>query len=164
MAAKEGQVGYVTGATLFFMCIRLSDGKLLNDADGSFATAPADPYVALSEHGAVKGVYTFSESRTVWTDGKYLFAFYERKGGSPAPATDPLISVSGIEVLDDAEYTLTGVNAGSLTGLVAVFQKLRQELLRLTESGEDVKKKLGSVLGTLSQVENFARRGKDAAV
>jgi len=67
---------YVTGATITFRIFRFADSFWLNDADGTFAAAPADIDVATAEIGTT-GVYYKSEARVAWNDGEYLMIAVE---------------------------------------------------------------------------------------
>ena len=98
-----------TGLTLYAIIERDADGYLLDDADGSFAAAPADPYVALTEHATVKRTYRKDESRLPWLDGAYNVWVYEQAGGSPSPVADSLVVslrlyVRNDQVVSEAEY------------------------------------------------------------
>jgi hypothetical protein len=44
-----------TGKTVYAIIRREADSFRLNDADGAFATAPADPYLSLAEDAVIKG-------------------------------------------------------------------------------------------------------------
>lgn len=79
-----------TAQTVYCIVRRESDGYLLNDADGAFAAAPSDPYVTLTEHATIKGLYEKSESRTAWEPDQYTVYVYDQTGGSPAPVSDTL--------------------------------------------------------------------------
>lgn len=100
-----------TGKTVYAIVRREVDSFRLDDADGSFAASPADPYLSLTEDSVIKGRYEVSESRTVWDDGDYTAAIYKQSGGSPAPTSDQLIGTWEISVLADVPITL---NAGSV--------------------------------------------------
>lgn len=106
MATKHLIHNDETGLTVYAIIVRESDGYLLNDADGTFAVAPADPYLALTEHSTVKGRYKVEESRQVWTDGRYSTTIYSQVGGSPAPVTDTVIGSGEMYVVSDAEIIL----------------------------------------------------------
>ncbi|MEW6115675.1 MAG: hypothetical protein AB1553_02085 [Nitrospirota bacterium] len=95
-----------TGKTVYAIVRRETDSYRLNDADGSFAEAPADPYLALAEDSVIKGRYEVSESRAAWNDGKYTVAIYKQTGGSPAPASDTLIGSGEIYIISDTEIDL----------------------------------------------------------
>lgn len=101
--AKIFIAGYATGATAYCIVRRDADAFLLDDADGAFADAPADPFVAMSEDATMKGLYTLSESRAAWDDGAYTIAVYITSG-SPAPATDTLIALSQFSINSDSVY------------------------------------------------------------
>ena len=92
-----------TGKTIYSIIKREADGFLLNDADGTFSAAPADPYLSLSEHATIKGLYEVSESRAVWNDGRYTVTIYKQSGGSPAPASDTVVGGGEIVIKDDLE-------------------------------------------------------------
>jgi hypothetical protein len=108
VVAKTITIGYVTGKTVYCMIRKDSNGYLLNDADGAFANAPADPYILLTEHATLKGMYTLVESRVAWADGIYTVAVYSTTG-SPSPAADSLIGLSEATISDDY-LTGTGTN------------------------------------------------------
>ena len=95
-----------TGKTVYCIVRREADGYLLNDVDGSFAAAPADPYLTLPENATIKGRYEASESRTVWNDGRYTLAIYKQAGGSPAPVSDTIIGTGEIVIENDLEVYL----------------------------------------------------------
>ena len=92
-----------TGSTVYGIVERSADGYLLNDSDGSFAAAPADPYLSFTEHSVIKGRYSLSESRSVWTDGLYTCAIYLQSGGSPVPASDNIIGNGQLLIVNDME-------------------------------------------------------------
>ena len=102
----------MTALTLYCIIRREADGYLLNDADGSFANAPADPYISMSEDATIKGMYELSESRTVWTDGKYSVVVYRQSGVSPVPASDIVIGGDPMEIKSDTE--VVNVNAETI--------------------------------------------------
>lgn len=91
------------GKTVYCIIRREADGFLLNSADGTFAASPANTYLTLTENATIKGRYEVSESRTVWTDGRYTIAVYKQAGGSPAPASDTIISSGEMDIASDAE-------------------------------------------------------------
>lgn len=80
-----------TGLIVYCIIRREIDGFRMDDADGSFAASPADPYVSLTEDAVIKGRYELDEARTVWDDGLYTIAIYSQAGGSPAPVSDTII-------------------------------------------------------------------------
>lgn len=85
---------------------RLADGYYMNDADGSFAASPADPYLALAEDSVAKGLYSASESRIAWNDGTYRVTYYLQSGGSPNPTADaPPVKIDDITVSGDQVVT-----------------------------------------------------------
>jgi len=98
---------YTTALTLYSIIRRDSDNYLLDDATGSFASAPADPYVSLTEHGTIKGLYEKDESRTAWTDGWYTLVHYRQIGGSPNPAVDTILSAQYMRLAADTELSVS---------------------------------------------------------
>jgi hypothetical protein len=110
-----------TGATVYAIIAREIDMELLNDADGAFAAAPADPYLALAEHATVKGLYQVSESRTPWDDGRYLMVYYAQLSGSPTPASDIVLGGGIMQVMDDAEISLGSLNISESLSAVAAL-------------------------------------------
>lgn len=99
-----------TALTVYAIIRREVDGYLLDDATGSFASAPADPYVSLTEDSVIKGRYEKNESRQAWNDGDYTVASYQQAGGSPAPALDILIGSGMLWIIADAEVPFDGAN------------------------------------------------------
>ncbi|MBI5586812.1 MAG: hypothetical protein HY889_00420 [Deltaproteobacteria bacterium] len=95
-----------TGKTVYCIVRREADSFLLNSVDGTFVVAPANPYLALTEHATIKGRYEASESRTVWMDGRYTVAIYKQAGGSPAPASDTIIGSGELVIENDLEVYL----------------------------------------------------------
>lgn len=119
-----------TGKTVYAIVKRESDGYILNDADGAFAAAPADPYLALAEHGTIKGLYEASEARTVWTNGKYTVMAYEQAGGSPAPTTDTKAASGEMKVESDIEVeeiTLPEIEASTVLAKEGTVQSILTE-------------------------------------
>lgn len=97
-------IGYDTTAeTVYGIIERQIDSYRLNDVDGTFTAAPADPYASFTEHTIIKGEYNLSENRTVWDDGLYKCTMYEQAGGSPVPASDMVIAYQYMYIKDDAE-------------------------------------------------------------
>jgi len=104
MASKRIICDYPeTGITTYCIVRREADNFRLNDADGAFASAPADPYLSLTEDSVIKGRYEASESRAVWNDGLYTVAVYKQAGGSPAPASDTIIGTGEMYIKSDLE-------------------------------------------------------------
>lgn len=99
-----------TAKTVYAIIRREADGYRLNDADGAFASAPADPYVSLTEDSVIKGRYEKNESRTVWSDGEYTVAVYRQAGGSPSPVADTIIGSGVMWIISDAEVPFDGGN------------------------------------------------------
>jgi hypothetical protein len=120
MATKKIQRTHTTAKNIYVIVKREADGYLLNDADGSFAAAPVDPYVSLAEHPVIKGLYEKSEARSVWTDGNYTIVAYERVGGAPNPVVDTVIDDEPqiLAILADAEAAAPGTLIAKVQGLV----------------------------------------------
>ena len=96
--AKEIKVAHsTTGVTVQIRIKREADGFLLNDADGTFAAAPADSLVDLTEHATLKGLYEKSESRTAWDDGLYIVSAYI------STDLNTIIASGEIDIVDDLE-------------------------------------------------------------
>jgi hypothetical protein len=95
-----------TSLTVYTIIRREVDNYRLNDADGTFVSAPTDPYISLTEDSIIKGRYELSESRTVWNNGLYVVAVYKQTGGSPAPVSDTIIGTGEIYIVDDAEIKM----------------------------------------------------------
>jgi hypothetical protein len=110
-----------TGLTVYAIVRREADGYRLNDADGAFASAPADPFLSLVEDSVIKGRYEVSESRTAWNDGLYTIVVYKQAGGSPSPVADTIIGTgemyikSDLEILFDA--SVASIESQDIAGL-----------------------------------------------
>jgi hypothetical protein len=108
-ATKRVIVNAATALTVYGIVTREADGYQLNDADGAFAAAPADPYHEFTEDSVIKGKYAFSEVRTAWDSGTYTITVYSQAGGSPAPVSDFTLAVGKL-VLSGDRSTDVGVN------------------------------------------------------
>ena len=104
-----------TGLTVYGIIRRESDDFRMDDADGSFAASPADPYVSFTEDAVIKGRYELDEDRTVWADGLYTAAIYNQAGGSPAPSSDTIIGTGELAIKDDVEVFLSAPAAEEAT-------------------------------------------------
>ncbi|MDP2689427.1 MAG: hypothetical protein Q8P48_04875 [Deltaproteobacteria bacterium] len=141
MAAKKIIIDWSeTGKTVYAMVRREADGYRLDDGDGTFGAAPADPYLSLAEDATIKGRYEASEGRTVWTGGRYTIAVYKQAGGSPAPASDTIIGTGEMKVESDAEVTEITLSEIEGSGVLAKQAKLdfveKWILNRLVESAD----------------------------
>lgn len=105
-----------TGKTVYAIIRREVDLFRLNDADGSFAAAPADPYLSLAEDAVIKGLYEVSEARAAWNDGEYFITVYRQAAGAPAPAADLVIGSDKMTILSDTE--VDSVNISTIDTLV----------------------------------------------
>ena len=92
-----------TGITVYYIARREIDNYRMDDADGDFAAAPADPYQELSEDAVIKSRYEADESRVAWDNGRYTFTFYKQAGGSPVPASDTVIGTGELDIANDIE-------------------------------------------------------------
>src|SRR4030067_1100824 len=115
----------ITASTVYAIVRRESDLYRLDDGDGAFAAAPADPYLSLTEDTVIKGLYEVSESRTAWTAGRYQAFIYKQAGGSPVPASDTLLDlmdfyVVGDQICVDFPYEYGKVVADAGTGAASV--------------------------------------------
>lgn len=108
---KKLQTFHITGATVYAIIRREVDGYLLNDADGAFASAPADPYLSLAEDATIKGLYEVAEARTVWNTGEYRVFLYHQVGGSPSPVADTIIAMQPWRVVADAFHDAAAIVA-----------------------------------------------------
>jgi len=95
-----------TGLVVYCIVRREVDKFLLDDADGSFRAAPADPYLSMPEDSSIRGRYEVDEDRTVWDDGKYTAVVYKQTGGSSIPAADVVIGAGEFDVSNNGEVTL----------------------------------------------------------
>lgn len=111
-----------TGKTVYGIIRREADIYLLNDADGAFASAPADPYISFTEHGTIKGQYELSESRTTWSDGRYIITAYKQAGGSPSPVADTIIGAVDIYIVNDTEIIIDA-SVSTQTVKIAFIEK-----------------------------------------
>jgi len=109
-----------TGLTLYCVIRREADGYLLNDDDGAFANAPADPYIAMTEDGTLKGLYEKSEARAAWDDGVYTVMVYSQAGASPAPASDTVIGSGEFYIDTDTEVNTSTIKTNVDTISLAV--------------------------------------------
>ncbi len=129
MAAKKITLDWSeTGKTVYAIVRREADGYRLNDADGTFGAAPADPYLSLAEDSTIKGRYEASEGRTVWTDGRYTIAVYKQAGGSPAPVSDTIIGTGEMKVESDAE--ITDITLSEIEGSAVLAKQTKLDFLQ----------------------------------
>lgn len=111
----------ITGEDVYCIIERDSDGYLLNNADGVFASAPADPYIDLIEDGTIKGQYSKDESRAVWDDGKYNIKAFESVAGagSENPTNDTGVSHGIMVIKNDLEVYLDATMRGTDSAALA---------------------------------------------
>lgn len=155
--SKRLLINTTTAATVYAIVRRDSDGYRLNDSGGAFASAPADPYVSLTEDAVIKGMYERSENRTAWSDGRYTVAYYKQAGGAPAPVSDTLLSVQAYSVLGDLEVNTYGTAADTTyikAGVVRSRTSLEEILARIAES----KKTIDAMGNTMAALEKAQRR------
>jgi len=112
---KIGTSKIVPGNIVYCIVRREADGFRLDDADGlTFAAAPADPYVSLTEDSVIKGLYEVSESRVAWNDGRYKVFIYVQSGASPAPVNDALFDQMDFWVLGDQVVNVVPWESGTV--------------------------------------------------
>ncbi len=100
-----------TGKTVYTIIRREVDLFRINDADGSFTAAPADPYLSLAEDAVIKGLYEVSEARTAWNNGNYFIFIFRQTGANPVPASDMMIGSSLMPIADDEEFYWADIKA-----------------------------------------------------
>jgi len=108
---KISQPWSETGKTVYTIIRREVDLFRLNDADGTFTAAPADPYLSLAEDAVIKGLYEVSEARMAWNDGNYFIFIYRQTGANPVPASDMMIGSSVMAIVSDVEVDSIAINA-----------------------------------------------------
>ena len=149
-----------TGQTLYVIVIREADGYFLNDADGSFAAAPADPFLALAEDATIKGLYSVAEARSVWADGGYLALVYGQVGGSPATASDEALGIGTLALKDDAEVELSDISINT-QGIMVLFSRLNASV---SHSAKDViaafETGLGKIRPAILDLQKSLHRGR----
>jgi hypothetical protein len=119
----------VPGLTVYGIVVRELDTYLLDDANGSFAPAPPDPYLAFTEHPIIAGRYILNESRTIWDNGTYSIAIYSQLGGSPVPSSDTIIGTGQAVLYNDLIRTTIPYPAGvgGIT-LADIVRRVRDKL------------------------------------
>lgn len=90
-----------SGLTVYAVVIQLDTGYYLDDADGNFAAAPADPYQEVTESATLAGRYTYNESRYAWANGAYEILCYSQLGGSPNPLIDTPVASAKFDLYND---------------------------------------------------------------
>lgn len=122
-----------TGITVYYISRREIDNYRMDDADGDFASAPADPYQELTEDVVIKGRYESDESRVAWDNGVYTFIFYAQAGGSPVPVNDRVIGTGEMVIENDLEVYISALYA-----LETTAQSIKAQTDILTFTGSDV--------------------------
>lgn len=154
---KISQPWNETGKTVYAIIRREADGYRLDDADGAFAAAPADPYLTLTEDTVIKGIYENSESRTAWNNGRYSIIAYKQAEGSPAPASDTVIGAGDMYIVSDTEIVLDA--SVSLTALDNIAEHdATQALVDEKVSGNTFLNVISAINGSL-QVDPVADGG-----
>jgi len=143
-----------SGLTVYGIIVREQDAYMLNDADGTFAASPADPYVSFTEHPLIKGRYILSESRTAWDDGSYTIAIYSQAGGSPSPSADGMIGTGMASLFNDLIRTTIAYPSGvSGITLADIVSRTRSRLDDMVEpylwSNNDITDCLNEVINEL---------------
>ncbi len=149
--------GYTTTAkTVYGIIERLLDSYRLNNADGTFAAAPADPYVSATEHSVIKGEYSISEARQSWNDGWYKCTMYEQAGGSPVPVSDIVIGYGFMYIVSDAEVS-------NETDLSTITAKLPTNYI-MGSAVQTAKDDEIDAIPTLSEIEASTILAKEATL
>lgn len=154
--AKKFQLAYPTGRTIYAIIVRHADDYRINDADGAFASAPADPYITVTENGTLKGLYELSENRAAWADGSYSILFYEQLGGSPALATDWLALLFTFDSKNDA--VLSDETVFNLVASVGAAASGGNLFSRLTKKIDELINTNGVIMATVRDIQ--AKIGK----
>jgi len=119
-----------TGVTAYVIIRYLwYDEVYIDDSDGTLQTSPADPFVSLTEHSVVKGLYELYESRALWYPGRYVAYFYVQAGGSPSPVADELVEskeffMAGDEIATDFPFEISIVLADAGNGATSFKTEL----------------------------------------
>jgi hypothetical protein len=159
-ATKKITVITDTALTVYVVIRRNADGYFLDDTDGSFQASPADIDLPLSEDATVKGLYTVSESRAVWSDGDYTVIPFAQNGGSPATATDCPLGVGTLPIKNDIEVDLYSMNnnlSGNLVGVSGIRAKIeaaKKEIEAQLASG------LGEIRPAILDLQQSLLRGR----
>lgn len=162
---KLSTVKSVPGNTVYCIVRREADGFRLDDADGlTFAAAPADPYVSLTEDSVIKGLYELSESRVAWNDGRYRAFFYILSGASPAPVDDALVDLMDFWVLGDQIVNAVPWEYGTVvTDSSNSIISFKTDLASTTDSycaGSFVKFTSGALINQTRRVSSFGGTSK----
>ena len=115
MASKPYSIANAPGRSTYVMTRRRSDGWLLG-SDGVFALAPATPYLALTEHATIKGLYERAEAQAVWANSEVTNFYYAQNGATPIPANDVIIATEDWAIKDDTAIDYLKVVAAALAG------------------------------------------------
>jgi hypothetical protein len=78
----------------------------LDAVDMKFRVTPTTAYHDLTESTTVPGTYKLSDSTIEWPDGFFKFDFWSQLGGTKAPTTDDILTVTQnrIKITDDTIY------------------------------------------------------------
>lgn len=152
------------------------DGYFLDDADGNFASSPADSYVTLAEIGSTTE-YVLDESRQVWADRLYSVTFFSRVGGSRdhlvdlVRAENELVTESDIEVVQTGDsfsriglagigltavsLAATGLDAiaSTATGMVEIAKAIWDRVL--SSANHNINKSGGKIVRELKEVAGY---------
>lgn len=161
MALPKTLLGFTdTGLTVYAVIRREADGYFLNDADGSFAAAPSDRYLSLSEDGTVKGLYTVLESRAAWDDGGYGVLLYAQLGGSPATASDEALGSGTLWIKHDAEVGISDVSV-DMEGFQVLVSRINSRLAGVSKDLQNaLEKELGKIRPAILDLQQSLLRGR----
>lgn len=133
MAATKilGLIHGIAGKTIYCTVKYQADDTVLDNDDGTFkafgsVTTLENPLTADANQTRL---YEFSENRAVWSDGEYIVLFYLQAGGSPAIATDKIISAAVINIDTDVAtfrpyHTSQGVWQNAVRTITSVDQTI----------------------------------------
>jgi hypothetical protein len=88
-----------SGLSLFVTVMRERDGHYLDSLTGTFKAFSSQSYNEMTPLATMPEIYYLSESRAVWTNGRYLVACHRSDGDSYVINGDPGM----LEILDDVD-------------------------------------------------------------
>jgi len=115
MASKPYSVASRPGASAYVITRRRSDGWLVG-SDGVFSAAPATPYLVLTEHAVIKGLYERAEVQAVWANCEVTNFYYAQAGATPNPANDVIIATEDWAINNDTANDHIKIVAATLAG------------------------------------------------
>lgn len=95
-----------SGAILYDIIRRNSDGMYMDNSDGIFKSLPiSNMFKILTEDSIIKSFYYAIENRILWDNGTYLITSYEQVSGSPSLSGDLILGSYTMEVRNNEEYS-----------------------------------------------------------